>query len=84
MKCIWIIEDYSASQDGEFECYGFCKTKEEAEEKADQLNLEAYNYSKARYDKWVYAGSVVLNGTFPANPEWRDYYEVKKLNLIED
>jgi len=85
MKSVWIIEDYSASQDGEFECYGFCKTKKQADKKAEELNIDAYNEAKARYDKWVSEGSVVVNGSRPAKPEWsRQDYEVKKLNLIED
>jgi hypothetical protein len=83
MKYIWLIEDYSASQDGEFECYGFCYSKEKAEQKAAQLNLESYNYVKARYEKWVSEGSIVANGSRPAKPEWTDYYEVAKLKLIE-
>ena len=70
MKSIWIIEDYSAMNEGEFVYYGFCKTKEDADKKAAQLNLAAYNNQKK----------------FSSNckPEWSEHYHVEKLDLIED
>ena len=86
MKSVWIIEDYSASQDGEFECYGFCKTELQAELKAQELNIRSYFEIKGLYDNWVASGSIIVDGSRPSSPEecQTHFYEVKKLNLIED
>jgi hypothetical protein len=84
MKYIWLIEDYSRSNDGEAEYYGFCESKKEAGLKAEELNLARYVVQKLTYDQWVTDGKITTDGSRPANPEscWEDAYEVVKVPLV--
>jgi len=85
MKNIWLIEDYSRSNDGEAEYYGFCESKEKADLKAEELNLSDFESQKSAYIKWLSEGVITTSGSRPANPDESrtDFYHVVKVPLVE-
>ena len=84
MKYIWLIEDYSRSNDGEAEYYGYCESKAKADLKAAELNLVSYAVQKSAYLNWLAGGAIVVNGSRPSNPDegHTDFYEVVPVPLV--
>ena len=84
MKYIWLIEDYSRSNDGEAEYYGFCESEEKAQRKADELNHADYKAHELRYRDWLANGAVVGKGGRPSNPaeNHTDFFEVVRVPLV--
>ena len=71
-KEIWIIEDYRLSNDGEFECYGFCSSKEIADAKVKQLNDDYCNSVRDKHNIWVAVSSIYVGSSVQIEPTYLD------------